>query len=134
MATLLLGLAVFAVVSLIRSGGIAEKRNDLRRQAVRILQSALEDTTNHISKHPVTLIAPAPEDCVLDASRAVPVPCQLSLSFAMSSIYLGNPNDPTSYRPISYRRISGMLKWTSEGREDSVTLARSTSEVFWREP
>lgn len=126
-ATLILGLSVVAVVTMLREGRNSEDYGEVQRQASILLRSAMEDTAYDFRKYAVYngLLSHKfghNDTLRLDTLRI----------FAICSVTVGaqQTENWTGTNQVKFKRIVGIVRWTLDGVLDSLTLSKRIAPVF----
>lgn len=121
-STLVLGLAVAAVATMLRKGKASEDSGEIRRQATLLLQSSLEDTAFGVAKYN-TIASPAE---AIDTLRLdiLKVPCTTSVSAGTETF------DTWNSVQVRYKKITSKVRWTFEGIRDSVSMSIRITKAY----
>jgi prepilin-type N-terminal cleavage/methylation domain-containing protein len=122
-ASLILGMTIAAIVSMLRIGNDIQRNSDYRRQALAIAESALESPLYHFYRYPVLTTAPiAPISRVIKVGPPS-VSCLLQVTVS--------PEIP-AFRldfPYPYKIITAVVVWNDQGLAGGVSLRKTITEL-----
>ncbi len=129
-ASLVLGVAITGVMSILGTGRTLEFQNKLRREARLIAADALEDSTLHYSQYSTLIAGTLPVRTVLlDSGTVHPVSADITIRILpevmetwMEVSGLPNPQVPS-------KTIKVNVGWNADGQADSVMITKRIAEV-----
>ena len=124
-ASLILGVTITGVMSILGSGRALEFQNKLRREARVFAADALEDSTLHYSQY-LSLASgiSAPRTVQLESGSANPVNADITITVM--------PITAESWAEammVSYKSIRVNVVWNVAGQADSVLILKRIAEV-----
>ena len=129
-ASLILGVTITGVMSILGTGRALEFQNKLRREARIFAADALEDSTLHYSQYPSLAIASVPSTTrtvQLESGSAHPVNADLTVT--IMSISTETWADVSGTQVVPYMSIRVNVVWNVAGQADSVLILKRIAEV-----
>lgn len=127
-ASLILGMVITGVISMLGIGTALETENGLRRQARIINVSVLENSVNHGGNFNLIPLGSNTMDTALLTSAGIRIPATLTTTVTQATANWLN-NEGGADVPVPYKTIKSKIQWTISDRTDADSIQKTISDI-----